>query len=343
MLQKETPVRILPASRIPETDAVFILNVNMPVLANFLTEISHKWEILAVSLKIPKHVIEECRGSSNAVSLCNILDKWVSGSGYIPATLQCLDDVLSSKLIGECSLAGKLVNYLEKTAKFDPVISPQEPADLACFLTLVYQSGDIEVADGQSTLMEVQVNANGSVSFLWKKSNMTLNDDIQYSGTKTNILFIKQANQGVQGKYFCNMKNECGEIQSGVMNLSVKHSFKKKRLLNLYCKRDEVPRPPWPLVGMKSFINLALISPEDNAPHYNYVVEEDVDKYLEATTEINHVDIFGKCESGSLVWIIGRPGSGKTTLLHKLTKDWTIQSNVLKLFQDGFLYFSSYF
>ena len=178
--------------------------------------------------------------------------------------------------------------------------------------------------------MEVQVNANGSVSFLWKKSNMTLNDDIQYSSTKTNILFIKQASQGVQGKYFCNMKNECGEIQSGVINLSVKHSFKKKRLLNLYCKHDEVPRPPWPLVGMKSFINLALISPEDNAPRYNYVVEEDVDKYLEATTEINHNDIFGKCESGSLVWILGRPGSGKTTLLHKLTKDWTIQGNVLK-------------
>ena len=132
MLQKETPVRILQASRIPETDAVHILNVDVPVLANFLTEISHKWEILAVSLKIPKHVIEECRGSSNAVSLCNILDKWVSGSGYIPATLQCLDDVLSSKLVGECTLAGKF----EKTAKFNPVLSPREPADLACFITL---------------------------------------------------------------------------------------------------------------------------------------------------------------------------------------------------------------
>ena len=123
---------------------------------------------LAVSLKIPKHVFEECRGSSNAVSLCNILDKWVSGSGYIPATLQCLDDVLSSKLIGECSLAGKLVNYFEKTAKFDPV-PPREPADLACFLTLVYQSGDVEIADGQSTLMEVQVNANGSIVSLEEK------------------------------------------------------------------------------------------------------------------------------------------------------------------------------
>ena len=66
-----------------------------------------------------------------------------------------------------------------------------------------YQSYDTEVAEGKSTLLEVQVGDRGGELCQWSKDGFPLLDGVDYSGVCSNILYINRASQDAQGKYSC--------------------------------------------------------------------------------------------------------------------------------------------
>ena len=77
--------------------------------------------------------------------------------------------------------------------------------DLESFLKIFYLPYSIQVADGKSTLLEVQVSESEAVCYQWMKDGHSLSDNFAYSGTRTAILVITSARQGTEGKYICHV------------------------------------------------------------------------------------------------------------------------------------------
>ena len=79
-------------------------------LLDNLVEVSPKWERLGIALRLPGHVISQCKDDDNIKALYNILHKWVHGSykGAFPATLENLKQRLGSQIVGEGRVADKL-------------------------------------------------------------------------------------------------------------------------------------------------------------------------------------------------------------------------------------------
>ena len=77
---------------------------------------------------------------------------------------------------------------------------------------ITFQSSDTEVAEGKSTLLEVQVSSNGCESYQWSKDGQPLLDGplldgADFSGVSNNMLYIDRARQGTKGKYSCCVSN----------------------------------------------------------------------------------------------------------------------------------------
>ena len=194
-----------------------------------------------------------------------------------------------------------------------------------------YQSDDTEVADGKSTLLEVQVRNDECVSYQWMKDGQCLCDGEDYSGTSTDILVIKHAHQGTQGQYTCTVERGQEKDMSQSISVRVLYSYEKKHLINIYSSRSEVPGDTWPQVGTKTFINLVLIKEtEDHKNDLMYSRRGDIDDIIQGKEEIKYSEVFSKYKCGSLVLVAGRPGCGKTTLVHKMARDWALGESILK-------------
>ena len=311
---------------------IHLQECHVTILSKILVGASHRWEEIGIALGLPMHVLEECgNGKSNAVRLHKVLCEWIAGNhGTVPVTLQSLKLELAGEVVRLHAISESLeAKFMESRRQLElPVSSMPQSGDA---LEIVYQSDDTEVADGKSTLLEVQVSASQSVAYQWMKDGKPLTDDASYLGTCSNILIIKHAGKGVEGKYMCSVRMGDQLKESEHINLIVNFSPAKQKLINIYLKERDVPPDSWPLVGIDTYINLAIIdlehSEQSNPNHYT--VRGIADDIIAEKVIVDYEKLFREHETGALFLVEGRPGSGKTTLVHKISRDWA-KGNVLK-------------
>ena len=130
------------AEATPETAGkkpVYYFNTSDIVpLAEVLADIAHRWEEIAISLRLSKVARAECgSGSSFKIKLHNVLEKWIEGqqSNEVPLTLQNLIKVLAGPILQEGVVASKLEeNFMMK-------VSPQTPLE-GLVIRAVYKGHD---------------------------------------------------------------------------------------------------------------------------------------------------------------------------------------------------------
>ena len=319
-------------SSVTSENNIHLQECHVNILSKILVGASHRWEEIGIALDLPVHVLEECgNGKSNAMRLHKVLLEWITGNhGAVPVILQSLKLELASEIVGLPVISESLeAKFVESRRQLElPVPSIPLSGDA---LDIVYQSDDIEVADGRSTLLEVQASASQSIAYQWMKDGKSLTDDASYSGTRSNILIIKHASIGVDGEYKCSVRMGDQLKESEHINLIMNFSPAKQKLINVYLKERDVPSDSWPLVGTDTYINLALIelehSEQSNPNHYT--VRGNADDIIAKKVIVEYEKVFCEHETGALVLVEGHPGSGKTTLVHKISRDWA-KGNVLK-------------
>ena len=299
-------------------------------LVELLVTDRHKWEEISVALALPECVRFECRNlGSNPLKLTMVLREWISGSyeNAKSATLENLREALSSEIVGLHNISLRLLTF-EKSVDLLPEV---ENTHSNIRPQIHLQSYHTEVAEGKSTLLEVQVSSSGSESYQWSKDGQPLLDGADYSGVSSNILYIDRASQGTQGKYSCCVSNDSETVCSDEINLMVIYPPEKEHLIKLYSLMEsEVPKDSWPPVGNSTFINLVVIKPSPISRCDYYTVRGDMDDILESKEVVEYEEVFREYREGALVLVEGRPGSGKTTLVHKVTRNWAIGRNVLQ-------------
>ena len=308
-------------------------------LMEFLVSGSHLWDEIGIALNLPKHKRDDCgKGSSNVARLSNILTAWIFGGhdGAIPATLDRLKAALASETVGLGNLAVSLHKYEASMQNIllenEVCLAIDKPQNLNYSKPEInYQSYDAEVAEGKSTLLEVQVSSNGCEYYQWSKDGQPLLDGPDFSGVSSNMLFIDRASQGTEGKYSCCVSNGSETVCSDEINLMVIYPPEKEHLIKLYSLMEsDVPKDSWPPVGNATFINLALVKKNPIRRCDYYTVRGDVDDILKSKEVVEYEEVFREYREGALVLVEGRPGSGKTTLVHKITRDWMTGRKVLQ-------------
>ena len=299
---------------------------NVPRLMELLVPGSHRWEELGIALGLPEHVRRECgNASSNKLKLTRILEEWMTGK-YKSATLASLKNALASETVGLYNVSENLTSLDQSSEALGMLSDEKDPS-----LELDFQSYDTEVAEGKSTILEVQVSSSGGESYQWIKDGEPLQEGVDFSGVSSNMLYINRARQGAEGKYSCCVRSGSEPKYSDDINVTVIYSPDKEHLLKFYRLREsEVPKDSWPPVGNATFINLVLVKKKVlNIMDY-YTVRGDMDDIVEAKEKVEYVDVFREYREGALLLVEGRPGSGKTTLVHKVTRDWAIEGQVLQ-------------
>ena len=299
-------------------------------LVELLVTDRHKWEEISVALALPECVRFECRNlGSNPLKLTMVLREWISGSykNAKSATLENLREALSSEIVGLHNISLRLLTFeksvdpLPEVEKTYSYITPQ----------IQLQSYDTKVAEGKSTLLEVQVSSGRCESYQWSKDCQPLHDGADVSGVSSNILYIDRASKGTEGKYSCFVSSGGKKLCSDEINLMVTYPPEKEHLIKLYSLMEsEVPKDSWPPVGNSTFINLVLIKQSPISRCLYYTVRGDLDDILESKEVIEYEEVFREYREGALVLVEGRPGSGKTTLVHKVTRDWATGRKVLQ-------------
>ena len=309
---------------------IYLQECHVTILSKILVGASPRWEEIGIALGLPMHVLEECgNGKSNTVKFHKVLCEWIARNhGIVPVTLQCLKLELATEIVGLRVISESLeAKFVESMRQLElPVPRWPQSGDA---LEIVYWSDDTEVADGKSTLLEVQASASQSVAYQWMKDGKPLTNDASYSGTRNNFLFIKQASKGVEGKYMCSVRMGDQLKESEHINLIVNFSTAKQKLVNIYLKERDVPSDSWPLVGTDTYINLAVIEPSEQSNPNHYTVRGNADDIIAKKVIVDYEKLFSEHETGALFLVEGHPGSGKTTLVHKISRDWS-KGNVLK-------------
>ena len=306
-----------------EEDVIYLMKI--------LSGVTNIWEELGIALGLSKALLEDCsRGGNNKLRLHNLLCMWVKGKYQValPATLKNLKQELASELVGATDVALNLEQKFWEAKRAVLTIGVGWAPGLATALSIIDQSHNTQVADGTSTLLEVQVSDSEAVSYQWMKDGQSLSDNLVYSGTHTAKLSINPASQGTVGKYTCHITKGSEKVISKEVVLI---SPEKKHLIKLYSKDTDVPEDSWPPKVTSTFISLALIKKSKGVTDdYKYSVRGDVDDILETKVKVEFEEVFGEYKSGALVLVEGRPGCGKTTLVHKVTRDWATGEVVLK-------------
>ena len=302
---------------------------DVPDLVNLIVSGSHRWEEIGVALGLPEYVRDECRNvRSNPLKLTKILTSWISGSyqNAKNATLDTLREALSSEIVGLRNISLRLLTFKKS-------MNPSETKNVLLYTRpeIHLQSYDTEVAEGKSTLLEVQVSSSGCESYQWSKDGQPLLVGADFSGVSSNMLYINRASQGTEGKYSCCVSNGSETVCSDEINLMVIYPPEKEHLIKLYSLMEsEVPIDSWPPVGNTTFINLVLIKQSPISKCDYYTVRGDMDDILESKEVVEYEEVFREYREGALVLVEGRPGSGKTTLVHKVTRDWATGRKVLQ-------------
>ncbi len=99
-------------------------HTDVPHLVKCLTSMSFKWQELGIALHLPQNVREQCRSSTNILSLEKILSEWVAGQGLQPVSLGQLVKALAGGIVGHGRLAGDLIS------EFNKVLAEKAPPSL---------------------------------------------------------------------------------------------------------------------------------------------------------------------------------------------------------------------
>ncbi len=307
---------------------------DIPLLMEKLAPVAYKWNEIGIALSLPRNVMKECESKGNSILKLNeVICEWVMGNyeHALQPTLSNLNECLTGPLVG--------VHEISISAANAPLTrqSPSE-SNNPMNLYMKYVSGDCEVNDGKSTLLEVRASISEGVSYQWMKDSACLSDGEDYCGTCTDILVIKHAHQGMEGQYTCAVERGQEKLVSQGTKVKIVYSQEKESLLMKYACQREVPKDSWPPVITNTFTNLVLIKKTKmQSNKYSYTIRGNIDDIVESKEKIEYEKVFGQYQSGSLVLVEGRPGSGKTTLVHKVVRDWTVKEGTLKGAKSVFL------
>ena len=86
---------------------------------------------------------------------------------------------------------------------------------------VIFQSVDVEVLEGKSTLLEIGIAGSGEVSYEWSKDCQPLLEGSEFSGVSCNFLFIYGASQHVTGKYSCTISNSQETVRNREISVEV--------------------------------------------------------------------------------------------------------------------------
>ncbi len=307
-----------------------LVTKDVPYLVKSLVLCSHLWEEIGIALDIPEYKRDDCKRNSekNVIRLESLLRTYVQGDyeGAEPATFNRLKDALAGDIVKRKVLAHRLEMPTCESEHALPDTSSFE-------LEILDQSYNIEVAEGKSTLLEVQVSSSGCESYLWSKNGKPLLDRADLFGVCSNILYIDQASKGSEGKYSCRVSRSDETECSDEICLSVVYPPEKRELLKLYSNSErKSAKDSWPPTGNSEFINLALIKKQERSKNKcdYYTVRGDMDDILESKEVAEYEKVFKEYKEGGLLLVEGRPGCGKTTLVHKITRDWMEGKKILQ-------------
>ena len=214
-------------------DGFYLTERDILGLVELLVTDRHKWEEISVALALPECVRFECSNlKSDPLKLTKVLREWISGSykNAKSATLENLREALSSEIVGLHNISLRLLTFAKSV---DPLLEVEKiRSNITPQIHL--QSCDTEVAEGKSTLLEVQVSSSGCESYQWSKDGQPLLDGSDFSGVSSNILYIDRACQGTEGMYACCVCNGSRKICSDEINLMViKLSIEEEDLVKL--------------------------------------------------------------------------------------------------------------
>ena len=300
---------------------------DIPLVVELVVSGSHKWEEIGIALGLPSHVREECRNAGNNIlKLTKVFTEWILGSyeGAKMATLTNLKIVLASKTV-QLPVLGKKLDGFHSMVK----VLPNSPY-IECIPQIESQSLDTEVAEGKSTLVEVQTSCDGSESYQWSKDGQSLVDGADYSGVSSNILYINRASHGTEGKYCCCVSSGNERVDSEEIGVVIIYPPEKKHIMEVYSRfTSKIPENSWPPKCNATFVNLVLVKQKPMSKCDYSTIRGDVDDILESKEVTNYEAVFREFGKGELLLVEGRPGSGKTTLVHKVTDDW-VTGKILK-------------
>ncbi len=330
-----------------EENEIQLVTKDVPYLMKCLVLCSHLWEELGIALDIPQYKRDDCKRNSdkNIIRLESLLRTYVQGDyeGARPATLYRLKEALAGDIVKQKVAAFKLEMPTRESDNPFPNTS-------SCKLEILEQSYYTEVAEGKSTLLEVQVSGRGCESYQWSKDGQPLLEGADFSGVSSDILYINKASKCAEGNYSCRIsrgdETECSEE----ISLSVEYPPGKEELIKLYFRERKLAINSWPPTRNSEFINLALIKQQkkDTSTCDYYTVRGDMDDILESKEEavyeevfseyytkgglllVEYKEVFREYREGGLLLVEGRPGCGKTTLVHKITRDWAEGKKVLQ-------------
>ena len=299
------------------------------ILAELLASGSQKWEEIGTSLGLPQYELKACSHKDTyPMKLCSVLCKWseIKSESVSPCTLKSLCVALKSELVSLPMLAEGLVEKF--TQVLTKNVSCNSKRKKVCPITIEYQSVDVEVAVGKSTLLEVRVASSHDVHFQWKRDGEVLTEGEDYSGTNSSVLLIKSVRSELKGRYTCSIRSSREEKHCNYILLNMIASYRD--FVDIYVQWDELPRDSWPPVAATSFVKLALVAKSKaETCMLDYTVKGNIDDVLENKEVVEYEEVFKKYEKGTVLLVEGRPGSGKTTLMHKVTRDWAIKGNIL--------------
>ena len=294
------------------------------VLSEMLTPGSHKWEEFSVAIGLPEYIIEECKNSTSIkLRLYKSLKEWICSrhENARHPTLSQLKQALHCPFVGLPDLALKIEKSWRTNSDLQGSHFAATKSSKVSNISL--EPSDTTVADGKSTLLEVQVSHSEGVSYQWMKEGKPLSDSSPFSGTCSSMLLIHKASQGVQGEYSCQVNLGSVQLSTSPVQVIVTFPPEKQCLLDFYSCLTEVPQDSWPIVGPNTFVDVALLLDTKKSSKPS-VVEGEVDEVLQTNLKstVSLTEAFGQYEEGALILLEGRPGSGKTTLTCKITKDW---------------------
>ena len=299
-------------------------------LARILSKyFSEQWQDLASSLGIPSDEIRSIGTKwSSADALKEVIILWLQCSfkDNQPRTLLDLEKVLQHYVYRE---AKKLKMKIEEICAVELLYNS------ASRVQIIDQTMDIQLKEGDSTLLEVQIEGDPK-GYVWYFNESIID-------LETSILSLCTTDLSSEGFYRCKVGTYGDEeVVSKPIHVTINTSLDKHQqiLIDRYTAQPEVPVDTWPPKGNVTFINLALIKQESIQKAGEYArctIRGDMDDIIKDKEGITYDEAMGNLSSGACVLIEGRPGSGKTTFVHKFGRDWANKEITIKYVRLLFL------
>ena len=304
-----------------EEKDIVLTREDLSLLTELLSKVRDKWEEIATLLGLQDYERADCKGKSNLLSLSESLEFWISNDSK--ATLKKLTNALIT--VGKYNISEEVNKRLMQKKEISSTSESKCSTMSSQTPRIVSQSLPTEVADGKSTLLQVQARPRESVvSYQWNKDGQPLANSSRYSGVDEDILVVRHASQGTEGEYTCCVSLQDRQVTNNPITLTVHFPPAKNLLLNSYSTlKIPTSKNDWPPIVASTFINLALVKSSSNEKNNTSLfIEGSADKIIAEKKKIEYDEVFGEYKSNEMILVKGRPGSGKTTLVHKVIKDW---------------------